>query len=107
MYTTKLLLNIYLIILNLDLTIAEKADSFGEDLPFGFLHNAALEGLGCVVLFYFNSTLEHDGSRVTFGDDDMDRRARNPDALFERGFVNVKTVKTLSAEGWDERGMDV
>ena len=37
----------------------------------------------------------------------MNRCARNLDALFERGFVNVKAVKSLSAEGGDQRGVNV
>ena len=101
------LFNINLIIPYLDLTVAEKADGFGEDLPLGFLHDAELERFGCVILLDFDSLLEDDGTRIAFGDDDVNRCARELDALCESGFVNVEAVESLSAEGGNERGMNV
>ena len=102
-----LLFNTYFIVFNDNSAVAEKPYGFGKYLPFRLFHNTSLKYFGSVALLYLNSLLKHDRSCVALGSHDMHRRARNLNALLQRRLVDVKSVKSLSAEGRNQRGVDV
>lgn len=57
---------------NRKLVLTEQPDCFGENLPFCFFHDTALEGFGGIALEDGNSLLEDNGAAVTDFIDEVD-----------------------------------
>ena len=87
--------------------LRDQGDRFGKQEPLGFFHNAPLKRLRRVALAHFDGFLQEDRAVIEIFIHKVDCGARDFRASFKHFLMDVKTVIAFSAEGRDQRRMDV
>ena len=85
----------------------DKFQGAREDFPFRLAHYSCLKCLGGIVLSDFDCLLHNYLAAVGYLVYEMHRSACDLHAVGKRRLVYAKPVKALSAEGGNQRGVNV
>src|SRR5574344_25723 len=80
---------------------------FGQYFPFTFHHHSFLKSFGSVIFQNKNRFLKNNFSAVTNFIYKMNSGSCNLNTVFKCGFMNLETIKSVSAKGRNQRWMNI